>query len=594
MATESPPSPEGIVLGRPTQYRGHEKALLGRVRRGNNSHNRHILDAWQDELKQDFSVFSGKYARYILSLDKTPNKKRPSIYGRKILLRDKQFAKWKLKFEKFLDRHAIRGGIWSFFELAALSHEASVPGSGWKKPFKKSGTVETIFPTPFFRDPPRYSLYAEVENPLSRKVEHNQGWLLWDARTLGKEAHAIEALRSGGGTSRDPAQSFFHSIENKYGGICEECRSGLRWDQKHDERCCADCGLIYPNTFHILEKADPNMQEDTEGSPSWQKPRQEAPSNEDIYSEGYGETFIALSNPSYLHYEKVPSYGHLSDNELDQMVGYRNRKLIRGINDPNKNPTINLFKKFKLGELSSKDYIKLHEKIYSESFGPVKVPLSRIRLDPLIKDKPLLNMVSHQIHFLLEMNPRTKKPKKLLSISSETVLPEAQQNDIFELWREQKIVERAYSKNILEIISDHINAFLYQPDQWNSQPDAWLRALKRARNKISKETGVDYKAVDRALNRIWKKELRDEIIDSRAYEEGDNAWIQTTRWQGDLDLEEEAKQEYGEDWLRREELVWYPLLPLPERRIAKHMALEMLSRYLKSLKERTRSNNSSR
>jgi hypothetical protein len=33
--------------------------------------------------------------------------------------------------------------------------------------------------------------------PLTRKFEHNQGWLLWAERTLGKEAYAIEALKIG-------------------------------------------------------------------------------------------------------------------------------------------------------------------------------------------------------------------------------------------------------------------------------------------------------------------------------------------------------------------------------------------------------------
>jgi hypothetical protein len=141
-----------------------------------------------------------------------------------------------------------------------------------------------------------------------------------------------------------------------------------------------------------------------------------------------------------------------------------------------------------------------------------------------------------------------------------------------------------YNKYNLDIIADHVNMFFYYPDLWTNQQNAWPHALKRSRTKIAKDTGIDYRAVDRALNRIWKKELLEEIIESRAYE-GDGEWLRTTKWQLYLDLDEEAKLEYGREWLKREELVWYPLLDLPERRILKHIALVKLRRYLKELRE---------
>ena len=416
-----------------------------------------------------------------------------------------------------------------------------------------------------------WDLYEDASaNPLTRTFKHDLDWLLLFEKKSSSNAYAVELISSSSGVSNIAGQSSFHSIENKNGGKCEECGSERRWDQKHDEMICIGCGLVYSDVSEEV-----TWPEDSDFI--------ERMANEEDYIEAieaYDEGFMEYYNPGLAN-NVLPNYGHLSDNELDLMVGSRNRTRIREINDTKKNPALKNLKAFTLSELGSKDYIELHEGIFGDLLGrPTKVPLSRIRLDPLIKERPSINMVSCKIKFSLEMNRRTKKPKRLLGISSEIALPEAQQKDIYELWMEQKKVEHTYNKYHLDIIADHINTFFNFPALWTSQQNAWLLALKRSRTKIKRDTGIDYKAIDRALSRIWKKELREEIIKSRAYE-GDVEWLRkTTRWQVILDLEEEAKREYGPEWLKREELVWYPLLPLPEHRIIKHIALEKWSRQI--------------
>ena len=289
-----------------------------------------------------------------------------------------------------------------------------------------------------------FNLYKGRLNasPLTRVFKHVNTdaysgkpyvWVLWAERALGKGAYTIEALERGGGASRDPGQSFFHSIENKSGGQCVVCCSALRWDQKHDELICIDCGLVYSD---VPEELTP-----------WLEDRDFVVhmTNEEDYIEAYDDRFIEYYNPMLAN-SVLPDYGHLSDNELDLMLGWRNRKLIREINNPTKNPIVGYLKPFRLSELGSKGYDGLHEGIFGDLLGrPTKVPLSRIRLDPLIKEKPSINMVSNRIKFSLEMNRSTKKPKRLLGISSEIALPETQRRDIYKLWLEQKKVEKSYN-----------------------------------------------------------------------------------------------------------------------------------------------------
>ncbi|MCJ7442988.1 MAG: hypothetical protein MUO26_00390 [Methanotrichaceae archaeon] len=348
-----------------------------------------------------------------------------------------------------------------------------------------------------------------------------------------------ELIGNNAGVGYIAAQSAFHSIENKYGGLCEECGSEQRWDQKHNELVCSSCGLVCSAPSAMFSQ---------------------------LGEQGATETGSVL-----------PNYAHLSDDELDLMIGSKNRKLIRKIGDPKENPALKTLKPFALSELGSKDYAKLHGMIFGrDTLGqPIKVPLSCIRLDSLIKEKPSINEISYRIKFSLEMNPKTKKPKRLLSISSEIVLPKTQQQDPYKLWREQKRVERSYHKHKLNLIADHdANGFSASLRTSNPQ-DERLEVLKHSRIKITKDIGIDYKAADRALNRMRKKELRKEIIESRAYDEGDNVWLRTTQWRRDLEPEEEARKAYGRDWMKREELVWHPLLPLSEHRIREHIGLSI-------------------
>lgn len=71
--------------------------------------------------------------------------------------------------------------------------------------------------------------------------------------------------------------------------------------------------------------------------------------NEEDYIEAYGDRFMEYYNPGLAN-SVLPNYGHLSDNELDLMVGPRNRTRIREINDTKKNPTLKNLKAFTLNE----------------------------------------------------------------------------------------------------------------------------------------------------------------------------------------------------------------------------------------------------
>ncbi len=344
-------------------------------------------------------------------------------------------------------------------------------------------------------------------------------------------------LSAGGSVGKDSEQSSYQLIKNKHGGLCGECGGSLRWDQKHDERYCVDCGLIDPLC---------------------------------------GKAFTTKYNPRLSNYEELPSYGHLGGEELDLMIGHKNHIRLQEIDNPENIKDLerkskildsNEYKEwrikidqinrpFKLSALNAlsdprgKDFFNILKDVSAErGYKSIiwNVYPDQIEADPLVPEtRPVGSQPSSIIRFDLQGGPK----KRLIGISSyiESSRQHPQDARPYKLWQEQKAVERAYyelwgKKENQELLRMPHNS-PYQPWHW------WLIAL---RPLIAKKTGLDSRAVDRALCRMAKKDIK-----RNARVRGD--WARNTSntdaWRAELESIEGARKDYGIDWLKHNRISW--------------------------------------
>jgi len=226
---------------------------------------------------------------------------------------------------------------------------------------------------------------------------------------------------------------------------------------------------------------------------------------EDVLIETFGEIPLVYNNPKLSNEILLGNLGHLADDQLDRMFGQVNRKRIRRIN---KFARENL-KPFTLKDLSKADYNKIHRELYI-NFDITKVQLSQIELPPLDYKHRLI----------------------------------------------QKLVDIYYRKNENTMLDIYDSL----PDDLHGMIKTFF-ALKKMRNVIAKDSGLDYNTVDRALARIWKVVLRQEIIDRK-----DLRWSQIEDWMFTTTLlavmmkrekqREQSKQSYGDKWFRYDPGQW--------------------------------------
>jgi hypothetical protein len=218
------------------------------------------------------------------------------------------------------------------------------------------------------------------------------------------------------------------------------------------------------------------------------------------------------------------------------MFGWANRERIRRINAWGRKH----IKPFDLKELNSADYSKLF-KVYKKynKFGYLEDGSSDINRSQIL------------------LNPPTTEKQ----------------------WLELQKVEYALGKLMHETWVAGKNPYEHAPNSpYGLEQDLFLRY----RNQISKETGLSYRAVSTALNRILRKTVKrsetineafrsDVVLRIRHGEEPDSrhVWNSTNEWRMYLDDITEAREEYGTyeegqesktllpNWLKRYAFFWH-------------------------------------
>jgi len=253
--------------------------------------------------------------------------------------------------------------------------------------------------------------------------------------------------------------------------------------------------------------------------------------------ENFGEMPLVYNNPKLSNDMLLDAggYGHLGSNELELIVGKDNLRRIRRINAWEREH----IKPFDLKELNSEDYSKLF-KVYKKynKFGYLEDGSSDINLSQIL------------------LNPPTTEKQ----------------------WLELKKVEYALGKLMHETWVAGKNPYEHAPNSpYGLEQDLFLRY----RNQISKETGLNYRAVSTALNRILRKTIKrretidraflsDDVLRIRHGEMPDwrHVWNRTNEWRMDLDDITKAREKYGTyeegqesktllpNWLKRYAFVW--------------------------------------
>ena len=252
--------------------------------------------------------------------------------------------------------------------------------------------------------------------------------------------------------------------------------------------------------------------------------------------ENFGEMPLVYNNQKLSNELLLDAgdYGHLGSNELELMVGEDNLKRIRRINAW----SMEHIKPLDLKELNSADYSKLYKcKSYNKfgylEDGALDISLSQIRLNP----------------------PTTEKQ-----------------------WLELKKVEYALGKLMHETCLVGKDPFERADNSpYGIDQDLFLRY----RNQISKETGLSYRAVSMALNRMLRKQVKRDAIIDRALdsdvvarlggpEKSDwrHIWNRTNEWRMELDRIAKEREKYGiceegqepktilPNWLKRYAFAW--------------------------------------
>lgn len=235
--------------------------------------------------------------------------------------------------------------------------------------------------------------------------------------------------------------------------------------------------------------------------------------------ENFSEMPLVYNNPKLSNNILLDTggYGHLGGVKLKLMMGEDNLDRIREINAWTKAH----IKKLNLKELNSEDYSKLFKTRHYDQFGHLEDGSSDIHLSQILLDPP--------------------KNKKQ--------------------WLELKKVQSALGKLMYEKWVAGKNPYEHAPNSpYGLHQDLFLHC----RNQIRKETGLSYRAVSTALNRMLRKKVKqNETINKAFLYDPDesalnlgNVWNRTNQWQMKLDDITEAREKYGPDWLKHYAFAW--------------------------------------
>jgi len=255
---------------------------------------------------------------------------------------------------------------------------------------------------------------------------------------------------------------------------------------------------------------------------------EDEPVEDDDYEDGvivnFGEMPLIYNNPKLSNDILLDDggYDHLGSNELKLMVGDDNAKRIRRINAWRTEH----IRPLDLKELNSADYSKFPKVQEYNKFGYLKDGSSDIHLSQI------------------KVNP----PTTIKQLS------------------ELKNVEHALDKLMHKDRLAGKNPYEQAPNcPYGVEQDLFLRY----RNQISKETGLSYRAVSTALNRMLRKTIKWRATADRAImsdhiprlgglkkPDHDHVWIRMSQWQMELDHLDERRKRYGPDWLRHDIFAW--------------------------------------